>query len=69
MTKIIIYPDMDLDLLYDLTINYLHDKYHTHPSAIRKGGEVQDQEHINVNGIDTTQPAAPDGTPWGKYVG
>jgi len=36
MTKVMIFPDEDLDKFYERTINYLHSKYHCQPTTIRK---------------------------------
>ena len=34
MAKVIIYSDSTLDSFYEKTLQYLHDKYHVHPSNL-----------------------------------
>ena len=58
-----------IDWMYELIQADRRLEAASHPSALNGSETVQDPQNIRVNGIDTTQPTAPDGTPWGKYVG
>ena len=50
MTKIVIYSESSLDGFCEQTLQYLHDKYHSHPSGLRGVKTTQAQrEEMSYN--------------------
>jgi len=37
MTKVVIYSNTNLESFYEQTLQYLHEKYHTHPTMLNYG--------------------------------
>ena len=49
-TKVIIYSDTDTVSFYRKTLQYLHDKYHNHPSALSdEPWSAEDKERLSNN--------------------
>jgi hypothetical protein len=53
MTKVIIISGESLDGFYERTVQYLHNKYHTHPTHLigNKTSETEAARNLNSSGI------------------
>ena len=61
MTKIIIYSDSSLDGFYKQTIEYLHGKYHSHPTTLGKSQGDPEQGAHDAQGRDAARNAGDPG--------
>jgi hypothetical protein len=57
MTKVVIYSNTNLESFYEQTLQYLHEKYHTHPTMLNYG-ELTAKEAANISYHDAEGRAA-----------
>jgi hypothetical protein len=62
MTKVVIYSNTNLESFYEQTLQYLHEKYHTHPTMLNYGPLNADEaariSYYDGLGRDTARHAA-----------
>ena len=56
MTKVMIFPDEDLDKFYERTINYLQYEYHSHSTTIKKSDVEVDKYNFSTSTDKFTIP-------------
>jgi len=71
LTKVIILPNEDLDRFYERTLNYLHAKYHCHPSSLRKSEPTEnyDRHSISSSSSAFNESFSQNSLPLGKLIG
>lgn len=61
MTKVVIYSNANLESFYEQTLQYLHEKYHSHPTMLDYGPLTADEaariSYYDGLGRDTVQHA------------
>ena len=62
MTKVVIYSNTNLESFYEQTLQYLHEKYHTHPTMLNYGPLTTEEaariSYYDGLGRDTANHAA-----------